>query len=82
MAALSPEPLALAAPETIERVWIDPQNNLRADSQCAGAVELPFIQGSAPQERSPCASAAGTVVDAVDTGVKRAKSWFERIFGR
>jgi penicillin-binding protein 1B len=82
MAALSPEPLALAAPETIERVWIDPQNNLRGDSQCAGAVELPFIQGSAPQERSPCASAAGTVVDAVDSGVKRAKSWFERIFGR
>lgn len=82
MAALSPEPLALAAPETIERVWIDPQTNLRADSQCAGAIELPFVQGSAPQERSPCATTTGTVVDAVDQGVQRAKSWFERIFGR
>ncbi len=82
MAALSAEPLALATPETIERVWIDPQTNLRADSQCAGAVELPFVQGSAPQDRSPCASAGGAVVDAVDQSVQRAKSWFERIFGR
>ena len=82
MAALQPEPLALAAPESVERVWIDPQTGLRGDSQCAGAVELPFIQGSAPSERSPCASAAGTVVDAVDHGVQRAKSWLERIFGR
>ncbi|HEX7052848.1 MAG TPA: penicillin-binding protein 1B [Burkholderiales bacterium] len=82
MAALSPEPLALAAPETIERVWIDPQTGLRGDSQCPGAVQLPFIQGSAPLERSPCASTAGAVVDAVGEGVQRAKSWFERIFGR
>jgi penicillin-binding protein 1B len=82
MAALSPEPLALASPDTIERVWIDPQTNLRGDSQCAGAVELPFIQGSAPQERSPCASPGGAVVDAVDEGVQRAKSWLERLFGR
>jgi penicillin-binding protein 1B len=82
MAALSPEPLALAAPESIERVWIDPQTNLRGDSQCSGAVELPFVQGTAPQERSPCASTAGAVVDAVGQGAQRAKSWFERLFGR
>ncbi len=82
MAALSPEPLALAAPDSIERVWIDPQTGLRGDSQCAGAVELPFMQGSAPRERSPCASATGAVVDAVGEGVERAKSWFERLFGK
>jgi penicillin-binding protein 1B len=82
MAALSPEPLAAATPDTVERVWIDPQNGLRGDSQCAGAVELPFVQGTAPRESSPCATTGGAVVDAVDNGVKRAKSWFERIFGR
>src|SRR5689334_17791805 len=54
MASLLPLPLELPPAEGIERVWIDPQNNLRGDSQCAGAVELPFIQGSAPHERSPC----------------------------
>jgi len=82
MAALSPEPLALATPETVERVWIDPQTNLRADSQCAGAVELPFIKGSAPQQSAPCASATGAVVDAVGNGVQNAKSWLERLFGK
>ena len=82
MAALMPQPLALAAAEGIEQVWIDPQTNLRGDSQCAGAVELPFMLGSAPPERSPCASVAGAVIDTVDNSVKKAKSWWERIFGR
>jgi len=82
MAALAPEPLSLAKPDGIEEVWIDPQSNLRGDSGCAGALELPFAQGSAPQERAPCATAIGTAVDAVDSTVKKAKSWFERIFGR
>ena len=82
MAALTPQPLALAQADGIERVWIDPQNNLRGDSQCAGAVELPFVQGSAPQERSPCASIAGAVIDTVDTTVKKAKGFWERLFGR
>ena len=82
MAALAPEPLALPKPEAIEQVWIDPQTNLRGDSQCQGAVELPFIQGSAPRDMSPCASAAGAVIDAVDQSVHKAKSWLERLFGR
>jgi len=82
MAALMPQPLALAAAEGIEQVWIDPQTNLRGDSQCAGAVELPFMLGSAPPERSPCVSVAGAVIDTVDNSVKKAKSWWERIFGR
>jgi len=30
MAALAPEPLALAKPDRIELVWIDPQTGLRA----------------------------------------------------
>ena len=82
MAALAPEPLALNKPDGIEQVWIDPQTNLRGDSGCAGALELPFVQGSAPAERSPCSTAVGQAVDAVDNTVKKAKSWFERIFGK
>jgi len=45
-------------------------------------VQLPFMQGSAPQERSPCVSVAGAVADTVDTTVQKAKSWWERLFGR
>jgi penicillin-binding protein 1B len=82
MAALAPEALALGKPEGIEEVWIDPQTNLRGDSGCPGALELPFMQGSAPAERAPCATALGTAVDAVDKTMEKAKSWLERIFGR
>src|SRR3954463_3808201 len=82
MAALAPAPLALPKPEAIENIWIDPQTNLRGDSQCQGAVELPFAQGSAPREFAPCASTAGAVIDAVDNTVQRAKTWLDRVFGR
>jgi len=82
MAALAPQPLALPKPDSVEQVWIDPQTNLRGDSQCAGAVELPFMQGTAPRDFSPCASPAGAVIDAVDHTVQKAKSWLDRLLGR
>src|SRR5438270_561076 len=71
MSALAPQPLALPKPDAIEQVWIDPQTNLRGDSQCTGAVELPFMQGTAPRDFSPCASPAGAVIDAVDHTVQK-----------
>ena len=79
MAALDPEPLALPKPEGIEQVLIDPQSGLRADLTCAGAVELPFTQGSAPEQRAPCATQIGVAVEQVK---ERAKSWLERLFRR
>jgi penicillin-binding protein 1B len=81
MAALAPEPLALEKPERIELVWIDPQSGLRGSS-CPGAQELPFVQGSAPRERAPCASPVDAAVEAVGQTVEKAKSWFERLFRR
>jgi len=79
MAALNPEPLALPKPEGIENVLIDPQSGLRADFACAGAIELPFVQGSAPAARAPCATAIGVAVEEVK---QQAKSWLQRLFGR
>ncbi|HEY6240891.1 MAG TPA: penicillin-binding protein 1B [Burkholderiales bacterium] len=79
MASLDPEPLALPKPDGIEQVLIDPQSGLRADSACAGALELPFAQGSAPAERAPCASAVGVAVEGVK---QQAKSWLQRLFGK
>jgi penicillin-binding protein 1B len=70
MAGLDPEPLLAPQPENIERVLIDPENGLRADKGCANAVELPFINGSAPSENSPCA------------GGKGIGGWFKRLFKR
>ncbi len=82
MAALAPEPLAFPKPERVEHVWIDPQTGLRGGTSCPGAIELPFIQGSAPQERAPCSGAMDAAVEAVDATVEKAKSWLERLFGR
>ena len=81
MAALAPEPLAQEKPERIELVWIDPQSGLRGLS-CPGAQELPFVQGSAPRERAPCASPADAAVEAVGQTIEKAKSWLERLFGK
>jgi penicillin-binding protein 1B len=82
MAALAPEPLALAKPERIELVWIDPQTGLRGGTSCPGATEIPFVQGSAPQERAPCSGTMDAAVEAVGQTVEKAKSWLERLFGR
>jgi penicillin-binding protein 1B len=79
MASLDPEPLALPKPEGVENVLIDPQSGLRADSGCPGALELPFMSGSAPVERAPCASALGS---AVDTVKQTTKNWWQKIWGR
>jgi len=82
MSALSPEPVALAKPDRVEHVWIDPASGLRGGTSCPGAVELPFVQGSAPQERAPCSGALDAAVEAVDATITKAKSWFDRLFGR
>ena len=73
MAQLDPEPLLPAQPENIEYVWIDPVTHLRADKDCQGAVELPFIRDSAPDETSPCVSRSP---------MKAIKGWFRRLFER
>ena len=72
MAALDPEPLELPKPEGVELVAIDLETGMRG-SGCPGSVELPFVAGSAPEERAPCADGKT---------VERVKGWFERLFGR
>lgn len=70
MQKLDPEPLVPPLPEEIERVWIDPPTGLRASRDCAGAIELPFHRGSAPEETAPCAHSPGKAI----------KNWFRRMF--
>jgi penicillin-binding protein 1B len=60
--SFSPNP-----PPGIETVMADPENGLRADRACAGAVAIPYIEGYAPEEYSPCA------------GWRAPFSWFKRI---
>jgi penicillin-binding protein 1B len=71
MAGLDPEPLISPEPDNIQRAWIDPASGLLSDGDCPGAVELPFIAGSAPTESAECGRRS------VGRSVK---SWFERLF--
>ncbi len=66
MRKISKQPVSLIPPDTIEMVYIDPQNGLLANAECEGAIAYPFIKGSAPVESSVC----------VSTTIERAKTWF------
>ncbi len=68
MGSLHLEPLVPPKPESVELVWIDPATQSRADPNCPGAVELPFIKGSAPTAVAPCAGKA-----------RKGKGWFRRL---
>ena len=70
MRKLDLEPVQPPMPEEIEMVWIDPALGLRADRDCKGAIELPFLRGSAPEQTAPCARSPG----------KKFKSWLRRLF--
>jgi penicillin-binding protein 1B len=71
MSKLDIEPLVPTPPENIEQVWIDPTTHLRAEAGCTGAVELPFVVGTAPRENAPCVSRSP---------VQAVKGWFKRWF--
>jgi penicillin-binding protein 1B len=60
------------AAEGIEYQWIDPATGLLADAGCANAVQLPFIDGSAPLESAPCKKGASPIPGAVE--------WFKGLF--
>ena len=70
MIQIAKQSVDLIAPDNIENVWIDPENGLYANEQCAGAKRYPFISNSAPANKSPC----------INTPVNRAKEWFDQLF--
>lgn len=73
MSRLRPEPLVPPQPENIERVLIDVESGLRADSACENTIDLPFIKGSAPENNAACVSA---------TGNRKSGGWFRRFIKR
>ena len=77
MSGLAREPLQPPPPENVEWVTVDPRNGLRAGFGCAGAVELPFIVGTAPTEHSDCDAPSPLPPEPVR---EKAKSWWERLF--
>ena len=62
-----------AQPPNVEMVNIDMMTGLRSGFGCSKTVELPFIVGSAPTEKSPC-------TDDGDGAVNRGLNWFKGLF--
>jgi penicillin-binding protein 1B len=91
MKNIQPEPLQPPVPENIEMVYVDPVSGLRYDGECATAVAMPFIRGTAPAETATCGSWFGGTPKAdspvVATEAKpdagqepEKKNWLQRIF--
>lgn len=56
MKQLPLSPLSLTTPSGVDKVWVDKESGGLSDKSCQGAVEWPFISGSAPTEKVECKS--------------------------
>ncbi|MES9993539.1 MAG: penicillin-binding protein 1B [Candidatus Thiodiazotropha sp.] len=71
MNAIGISPLQANRPLGVELLAIDPKTKLLGEG-CPQAQEYPFISGSGPQSRAPCARSGSLVEDGV--------LWFQRLF--
>ena len=69
MRKASHKPFEFNAPPGVAYHWIDSDDGLLSREICDGARYVPFIQGSAPRERTRC-----------DTSLPSLWQWFRRIF--
>jgi len=88
MARLDLQPLNPIQPVDIEWADIDQQNGLLADRGCEYMTNMPFVQGTVPQDLSPCAgglaSLDGLKLPKLDKPIERSdiKRWFKNLFKR
>jgi len=52
--AIGAQQTVFPKPDNVDYVWINPLSNRRVGESCKGAIQLPFILGSAPTEESAC----------------------------
>jgi len=48
------EPLTLVRPDNVDTAWVERDSGRLSGAGCANAMQLPFIHGSAPDEKSSC----------------------------
>ena len=67
------EAVDLRMPDGANFVWVDKQQQALTDPSCAGAVQIPFIEGSEPQKSTECLK---------NQDNKNKKSLWRKLFGR
>ncbi len=65
-----PMPFMAVRPEQIDYQWVEDRTGLLSAAYCEGARQIPFIQGTQPQEHAACA----------DNQVERTLDWFRQWF--
>ncbi len=67
------KPVDLDMPEGAYWAWVDPELNALSDESCAGAVQLPFIEGTEPRSVSRC-------LERLDTKNRKSfwRKWFDK----
>ncbi len=86
MARVDLQPLNLIQPLDVEWVDIDRQTGLLADRGCENVTNMPFVQGTTPQELSPCAGGLASLdnikLPRLDRPIERSdiKRWFKNLF--
>ena len=71
MSNIATRPLSPPVTDKVVYHWIDQSTGLLSDANCEGAVNLAFIEGTAPQEHSACRKSQ------TESG-----SWFKKLFKR
>ncbi len=69
MARASHQPLAYRVPDGIEHHWVDETSGKLSGRRCADARLLPFVKGTEPIERGPCANTSERIIE-----------WFRELF--
>jgi len=66
------EPVDLRMPDGAYWRWVDSKSNLLTGKTCEGAVQIPFVEGSAPSRSTACYSAQE----------KDEESFWKKLFGK
>ena len=66
-----PEPFVATRPAGVEYVWIDEATGLKSDPRCEGSRQLPFLVGTAPEQKVDCG---------LENPVRRSLDWFRNWF--
>lgn len=70
--------LRLAPPQNIDFYWIEQATGFLSAEGCDGAIQFPFIKGSAPTRESSCITDNRAIEDTIR---KKVKSFWESLFG-
>ncbi len=56
MREIRPQPLEPPPPDDIQFAWVERETGMLADESCPGAIEVPFVRGTAPTLEASCRS--------------------------